>query len=94
LKRIVVTAKEVKGTCHAGIKPGSKFVIEGSNLLLKESDVVCPVAFASMYYRLYAHDKGAKVGRFIQCPDSFVWGPNSGTGSVLFEINVEEKQTK
>ncbi len=91
LKRIVVTAKEVKGTCHAGIKPGSRFVIEGSNLLLKESDVVCPVAFASMYYRLYAHDKGAKVGRFIQCPDSYIWGPNAGTGSVLFEINVEEK---
>jgi len=91
LKRIVVTAKEVKGKCEAGIKPGSKFVIEGSNLLLKESDVVCPVAFASIYYRLYAHGKGAKVGRFIQCPDTYVWGADAGKGSVLFQINVEEK---
>ncbi len=91
LKRIIVTAKEVKGTCHAGIKPGSKFVIEGSNLLLKESDVVCPVAFASMFYRLYAHDKGGKVGRFIQCPDSYIWDKDAGAGSVLFEITVQEK---
>lgn len=91
MKRIVVTAKEVKGTCHAGIKPGSKFVIEGSNLLLKESDVVCPVAFASMFYRLYAHNAGAKVGRFIQCPDSFIWSAKAGTGSVLFEIAIEEE---
>lgn len=89
--RIVVAAKEVKGTCDAGIKPGSKFVIEGSNLVLNESDVVCPVAFASMYYRLYAHSRGANVGRFIQCPDSYIWNPGAGTGSVLFEINVEEK---
>lgn len=91
LKRIVVTAKEVKGECHAGIKPGSKFVIEGSNLLLKESDVVCPVAFASMFYRLYAHRAGGKAGYFIQCPDAYIWGPKSGAGSVLFEISVEDK---
>ena len=86
-----MTAKEVKGTCHAGIKPGSKFVIEGNNLLLKESDAICPAAFSSIYYRLYAHTQGAKVGRFIQCPDSFVWGSDKGSGTVLFEINVEEK---
>ena len=92
MKRIVVTAKEVKGICHAGIKPGSKFVIEGANLNLQESDVVCPVAFASMYYRLYAHSRDAKVGRLIQCPDSYIWGPNMGAGSVLFEINVEESE--
>lgn len=91
MKRIVVTAKEVKGKCNAGITPGAKFVIEGDNILLKESDVICPVAFASMYYRLYAHDRGAKVPFFIQCPDSYVWGPNFGTGSVLFEINIQEK---
>jgi uncharacterized repeat protein (TIGR04076 family) len=91
LKRITVTAKEVQGKCNAGIKPGSKFVIEGSNLLLKESDVVCPVAFASMYYRVYALNKGAKVDCFIQCPDSYIWGPDKGVGSVLFEITVEEK---
>ena len=90
LKKIVVIAKEVRGTCTAGIKPGSKFVVEGNNLSLKESDVVCPVAFASMYYRLYALDRGAKVGNYIQCPDTFVWGPE-GTGSVLFEIKVEKQ---
>jgi uncharacterized repeat protein (TIGR04076 family) len=91
VRRVVVTAKEVKGTCDAGIKPGSKFVIEGDNILLKESDVICPAAFASMFYRLYGHNAGAKVGRYIQCPDSHIWSPNAGTGSVLFEINVEEK---
>jgi len=91
LKRITVTAKEVKGTCGAGIKPGSKFVIEGRNVLLKESDVICPVAFASMYYRLYAHAAGGKAGRFIHCPDSYIWGPDFGGGTVLFEINVEER---
>ena len=84
-------AKEVKGICDAGIKPGSKFVIEGRNVILKESDAICPVAFASMYYRLYAHDAGANVGRFIHCPDSYIWGVNAEGGSVLFEINVEEK---
>jgi uncharacterized repeat protein (TIGR04076 family) len=66
-------------------------VIEGSNILLKESDVICPTAFASIYYRLYAHDKGADVGRLIQCPDSYIWDPGAGAGTVLFEINVEEK---
>lgn len=93
MKRIVVTAKDVKGTCQAGIKPGSKFVIEGNNILLKESDVICPVAFAHMYYRIYAleRDAQARVRRFIGCPDSFMWGPDFGAGSVLFEINVEEK---
>ena len=92
MTRIIVTAKDVKGTCHAGIKPGSKFVIEGANLNLEESDVVCPVAFASMYYRIYALNRGAKAGRYIQCPDSFIWGPNLGAGSVLFEINIEENE--
>lgn len=91
MKRITVTAKDVKGICQAGIKPGSKFVIEGGKLNLKELDAICPVAFASIYYRVYAHDRGAKVGRFIQCPDSYVWGPKFGTGSVLFEIDVKEK---
>lgn len=91
MKRITVVAKEVKGTCDAGIKPGSKFVVEGRNIVLKESDVICPVAFASMYYRIYAHDAGAKVGRYIPCPDSYIWSSDYGGGSVLFEINVEEK---
>ncbi|MCJ7633148.1 TIGR04076 family protein [Candidatus Bathyarchaeota archaeon] len=91
MKRIVVTAKDVKGTCIAGIKPGSKFVIERNNILLKESDVVCPVALTHMYYRIYALQKGANVRRTIGCPDGFIWGSDFGQGSVLFEINVEEK---
>ncbi len=66
-------------------------MIEGSNLLLKESDVVCPVAFASMFYRLFALRQGAEAARFIQCPDSYIWGPEAGLGSVLFEIDVKEK---
>lgn len=91
MKRIVVTAKDVKGRCGAGIKPGSKFVIEGSKVLLKESDVICPVAFAHMYYRIYALERGGRARSFIACPDSFMWGSDFGAGSVLFEINVEEK---
>lgn len=91
MRRIVVTAKEVRGTCNAGVKPGMKFVVDGLDLVLKESDKVCPVAFASMYYRLYAHTHGAKVGRFISCPDTYIWGAEKGFGSVLYEITVEEK---
>ena len=89
MKRIVVTAKEVKGDCHAGIKPGMKFVIDGLNVDLKASDKICPVAFASMYYRLYAHTHGANVGRFIQCPDTYAWGPDKGFASVLYEVTIE-----
>jgi uncharacterized repeat protein (TIGR04076 family) len=91
LKKITVIAKEVKGICEAGIKPGSKFVIQGRNIVLNECDAICPVAFASMYYRLYAHEEGAKVGRYIHCPDPHIWGVNPEGGTVLFEINVEEK---
>jgi uncharacterized repeat protein (TIGR04076 family) len=91
LKRIVVTAKEVKGDCHAGIRPGMKFVIDGLTLDLKKSDRVCAVAFASMYYRLFALSHGAKLNRFIQCPDTYSWGSDKGFASVLYEITVEDK---
>ena len=96
MKRIVVTAKEVRGTCRAGIKPGAKFVIEGGNLLLDESDAVCATAFASMYYRVYAQYRGAALGdlHYIQCPDTYIWGPEFGKGTVLFEIKVENSKRK
>ncbi|MFC1803071.1 TIGR04076 family protein [Thermoproteota archaeon] len=89
-KKVIVTAREVKGHCAAGIKPGDKFVYKNANLLMDETDVVCPVAFASMFYRMYAHAKRANVAKYIQCPDSFIWGPDKGTGTVLFEIEVKE----
>jgi uncharacterized repeat protein (TIGR04076 family) len=91
-KKVIVTAKEVKGICAAGIKPGDKFVYNDSNLLMDETDVLCPVALASMFYRIYAHARSprAPVAKYIQCPDSYIWGPDKGTGTVLFEIEVEE----
>ena len=91
LKKIICTAVAVKGVCNAGIKPGSKFVIEGGNLVLDECDVICPTALASINYRFYALQRSPKrpVSKFIQCPDPYIWGKGNGA-TVLFEITVEE----
>jgi len=48
-RRVVVTVDRVKGKCGAGLKVGDKFVCEGENLKLKESDKVCLAAFNSIY---------------------------------------------
>jgi uncharacterized repeat protein (TIGR04076 family) len=92
LKKIVCTAVDIKGRCGAGVKIGSKIVYKGAKLLLDECDEICPTALASIYYRLYTHARSpqAHTSNLIQCPDPYIWGKGGGSGTVLFEITVEE----
>lgn len=46
---IMITAKEVKGHCAAGLKAGDKVVLRGATISLQESDVVCSFAFANIF---------------------------------------------
>lgn len=46
---IMITAKEVKGHCAAGLKAGDKVVLRGATISLQESDAVCSFAFANIF---------------------------------------------
>lgn len=90
--RIIVTVKDVKGHCDAGLRIADKFVIEDSNILLDQSDKICPTAFASIYYRIYALLKNvpiSSVSPYVQCTDHAVWGSYGGHGTVIFEVRRE-----
>ncbi|QSQ08146.1 hypothetical protein H0A61_00466 [Koleobacter methoxysyntrophicus] len=87
---VVVVAREVKGLCSAGIKPGDKIVIEGPNISLEKSDKVCGYAFSCIMPVVFAvrlgvnlKDMGLK-GRLWQCVDP--GPPYTEGGTVLFEV--------
>ena len=88
---LIITAREVKGVCAAGIKAGDKIVLRGATISLNETDIVCGSAFASIYPVIYAARYGkdlTELGlqeRTVQCIDP---GPpfNPKGGSVFFEI--------
>ena len=93
LRKITVTVKDIRGICGAGLKPGDKFVIEGSNLILKESDKVCPTALVSIYPMIFAMKFGVDPkflgGEYAQCLDP--GPPYTCGGTVIFEIKAEKK---
>ncbi|HUW63138.1 MAG TPA: TIGR04076 family protein [Spirochaetia bacterium] len=87
---LVITAKEVRGHCAAGIKAGDKIVLRGANISLSESDKVCGFAFTNIYPVVFAARLGKDLrdlgltARTVQCIDP---GPPYGDGgTVLFEI--------
>ena len=87
---LVITAKEVRGRCAAGIKAGDRIVLRGANVSLSESDAVCGFAFANIYPVVFAARLGKDLaelgltGRMVQCIDP--GPPYSEGGTVLFEI--------
>jgi uncharacterized repeat protein (TIGR04076 family) len=91
---LVITAKEVKGHCAAGIKAGDKVVLRGANISLTESDKVCGFAFANIYPVVFAARLGKDlkdlglVERTVQCIDP--GPPYTEGGTVFFEIKALE----
>jgi len=91
---LVITAKEVRGYCAAGIKPGDRIVLRGANISLEESDRVCGLAFAAIYPVVFAARLGKDLKdlglteRLVQCIDP--GQPDSAGGTVLFEVKPLE----
>lgn len=87
---LVITAKEVKGHCAAGIKTGDKIVLRGANISLEETDRICGMAFAGIYPIIFAARLGKDLkelglsDRTVQCVDP--GPPHSEGGTVIFEI--------
>lgn len=89
---IMITAKEVKGHCAAGLKAGDKVVLRGATISLQESDAVCSFAFANIYPAVFAARLGKDLKelglatRTVQCIDP--GPPYSEGGTVLFEVKI------
>ncbi len=87
---LVITAKEVKGHCAAGIKVGDRMILRGAAIDLATTDCVCGFAFANLYPVIFAARLGhdlPELGldrRVVQCIDP--GPPYSSGGTVLFEI--------
>lgn len=91
---LIITAKEVRGKCAAGIKIGDKIVLRGATISLEESDRVCGFAFANIYPVVFAARLGKDLKdlglteRVVQCIDP--GQPYGEGGTVLFEIRPIE----
>jgi len=87
---VVVIAREIKGKCAAGIKPGDKIYLEGANINLEKSDCVCGYAFQNLMPVIFAIRLGVDFkklgleGRLWQCVDP--GPPYTEGGTVLFEV--------
>lgn len=87
---IEIVAREVKGSCAAGIKPGAKMVVRGASLSLDESDCACVSALAALWPMAFAVRLGVDLealglgGRLWHCPDP--GPPYTPGGAVLFEV--------
>ena len=96
MKKVVVTAVKVEGHCSAGIKPGDKFVLEGSTLNLRKTDVVCPFALTNIYPIIFAARLGfdiAEIGlkeRVVQCIDP--GAPYTEGGTVFFRVETADQE--
>jgi|Deesub1362A_J573_1020465.scaffolds.fasta_scaffold09212_2 uncharacterized repeat protein (TIGR04076 family) len=92
---VVIIAREVKGTCSAGIKLGDKIIVEGPNISLEKSDPECSYTFANLMPVVFAVRPGADFdnigfeGRLWQCEDP--GPPYTEGGTVLFEVIPLEK---
>lgn len=89
---LIITAKEVKGHCAAGIKEGDKVVLRGATISLEESTRVCSFAIANIYPAIFAARLGKDLKdlglseRVVQCIDP--GPPYSEGGTVLFEVKA------
>jgi uncharacterized repeat protein (TIGR04076 family) len=96
--RLVITAKEIQGTCPV-FNVGDKIVVDVPEILPKETDALCVHAFGSMLSMIVALSKGVSfkelglakregdVG-YVQCLDP--GPPATHGGTVLFEIQREK----
>jgi len=90
MAKVKVTAVKVKGHCGAGIKVGDKFVINGGNIDLKESDCICTYALCSIFPTIFAARLGYDLKdlglpeKIVQCIDP--GEPYTPGGTVYFKI--------
>jgi uncharacterized repeat protein (TIGR04076 family) len=96
--RLVITAKEIQGTCPV-FNVEDKIVIDVPEILPKESDAICVHALGSMLSMIVALSKGVSfkelglakregdVG-YVRCLDP--GPPITHGGTVLFEIRREK----
>lgn len=93
---LMITAKEVRGHCAAGIKVGDRIVLRGAMISLEESDRVCGFAFCNIYPAIFAARLGKDLkdlglsARTVQCIDP--GPPYSEGGTVLFEIDAADQR--
>ncbi|MCL4554804.1 MAG: TIGR04076 family protein [Actinobacteria bacterium] len=93
-RRVVVTVERVDGRCAADLKVGDRFVCQGANLKLDESDRVCMAAFCSIYPMIMGARMGLELGRLglpkhvVQCIDP--GPPYTPGGTVYFKIEIDE----
>jgi uncharacterized repeat protein (TIGR04076 family) len=85
--RITATAKEVKGVCLAGLRPGDRVSIIVPRVDLNHTDKICMNAMSALmpFIRQFSSESLDYNARaFVSCPDP---GPErGGHGNVLFEI--------
>ena len=91
---VEIIAREVRGYCAAGIKPGDRIVLRGANISKEESGPVCGYAFVCVYPAVFAVRMGVRFdelgipGRLWQCADP--GQPHTPGGTVLFEVRPLE----
>ncbi|NPV71445.1 MAG: TIGR04076 family protein [Firmicutes bacterium] len=89
-REVEIVAREVKGHCAAGIKPGDKIVLKGANICKEKSGPICGYAFCGLYPVVFAVRLGVDLdnlgleGRLWQCADP--GQPYTPGGTVLFEV--------
>ncbi len=87
---VEIIAREIRGTCSAGLKVGDRIVLRGANIVKEESGPICGFAFCGVYPVAFAVRLGADLarlglqGRLWQCVDP--GPPHTPGGSVLFEV--------
>lgn len=95
---VEIIAREVKGYCSAGIKPGDKIVLKGANICKEESGPICGYAFVGVYPTVFACRMGVDFGklglegRLWQCVDP--GPPYTPGGTVLFEVRPIQKESR
>lgn len=97
-KDVEIVAREVKGFCSAGIKPGDRIVMRGPNISKEESGPICGYAFCGVYPVVFAIRMGVDLeslgvaGRLWQCVDP--GQPYTPGGTVLFEVRPLAREQK
>lgn len=98
MDRLVITVKEIKGSCPV-YHTGDKIILdEGYRINLKETDNICMHSLSSImpyYIALFRGVDPRKLGLtkegkkgYLQCLDPCEY---TGGGTVIFEIKKEER---
>lgn len=93
---VKIIAREIRGSCAAGIKVGDCIVQRGANISTEESGPICAYALSNIYPSVFAVRCGVNFpdmgmpGRLWQCTDP--GPPWTAGGTVYFEIVPIEKK--